>query len=473
MKHLMEGRGERMKKKQLRAAGMMFALILCTGCKKEAGEDAIPEEKTVTESLGKNPSPSATREPDGWSSLNFEETKKEVNTDISGKVFGTMKRIGEDDEYYCNLLDNIALQGGLDLREQVQGLVCSDPVYGITYYVNCGRDSYIYAIKDGKNMLAVEMPATDLYCRDGVLYFLLRGYGEYSLPKEQEGTVFSYDPVNGEVTQVTKQQGDFVQVYPDGIVINKVEDIPANNDQTLFSVKSSFWFYSFENQSECPLSIKMEVPDGWKGSLANTDRLNGVFQYSVSEKEPEDSERVQELRKTGYQGDLYRVKERRSVDRFGKQQGVLKNYPYASFCRVREGRLFYVGKREENGKNIWSLMSYSMTEDETNVFIDLAALFEGRFTMIGDVCYFSGNGGCRVSLTDGRQDYLQIKELHNLDVENAAFYTDGERIFLYDGMKMWEYREKYKGGETLSPFGDCFIGGYKYELVAVGENYTP
>lgn len=42
-------------------------------------------------------------------------------------------------------------------------------------------------------MFAVEMPATDFYCRDGVLYFLLRGYGEYSLSKEQEGIVFSYD----------------------------------------------------------------------------------------------------------------------------------------------------------------------------------------------------------------------------------------------------------------------------------------
>ena len=51
--------------------------------------------------------------------------------------------------------------------------VCVDDVTGAVYYVNVGRDYFLYRIKDGKSELAVELPANYLYTHEGVLYFLL------------------------------------------------------------------------------------------------------------------------------------------------------------------------------------------------------------------------------------------------------------------------------------------------------------
>ena len=54
-----------------------------------------------------------------------------------------------------------------------QILLCNDYENDIVYYINYGRDYFIYRIKDGKSELVVEMPAKSIFHKRGKLYFIL------------------------------------------------------------------------------------------------------------------------------------------------------------------------------------------------------------------------------------------------------------------------------------------------------------
>lgn len=455
--------------------GVVLLSFAFAGCNNGGDRPVDTENNIVGEIDGKElPKPTQAEE---WISVDVKDETKAFALPAAGMAFGELQRIGSDNEYYCNLVENIALQGGTDPSEQARSLVCLDPVYEITYYVNCGRDYYIYGIKDGINYRIAEIPATDLYCRDGILYFLLKGYGKYVISKELEGTVFCYNPADGQIRQVTSQQGDSIQVYPDGIVINKVELVPANEDKTLFSQNACFWFHDFENNTTLPLELQVENLNGKRGSFSNPDRIWGNFMYSIAEKQPEESEQVQRLRALGYTGDYYSVEKILLLNRQNSIQGELKNCTaFPAFCRISGDELYYVGAQEVKGRTVLCLMSYSIPTGETKVVFELALQADGLFTVIGNVCYFAGCG-YRVSMEDGEQDYLEITELQGMGPEGAAFYTDGKRIFLFDGSMLWEYREKPANGgiAVTDPVSgnEYRKDGYQYELLEVGENYLP
>lgn len=391
-----------------------------------------------------------------------------------GVAFGKMEPIGKDDEFYCNYIDNIAIQGGVEKSSLVPSLVSTDPVYGITYYVNYGRDYAIYAIKDGKNQKVVDMPASDLYCRDGVLYFLLKSYGIYPIEKDIENTVFEYDPEEGKVCQICSQQGDYIQVYPDGVVINKTDMIPQNENQTIYKQVVSSWFYDFVSELTSPLDIHASNLDGRKGAFLNSNRYNGYFLYTLSDKLSEEAKKVRDLRAQGYQGDVYESSETLLLDIHNNLKGTLLNrLSLPMFCRIRGNLLYYVGWKEENNTRVSCLMSYSLENGETQVITKLPIFADGSFTLVGDVCYLA-DYGFRISLKNQRADYLMIQELQEVGLVKA-FYTDGERIFLFNGKKLWEYREKEIGTGRVDGMvsGDYYCDRYTYELVELGETYIP
>ena len=61
-----------------------------------------------------------------------------------GKGLEELTVKGTDNPYYCNLEENLKMAFTAD-NEPIY--VCKDPVYDITYYVNYGRDNFIYVLK--------------------------------------------------------------------------------------------------------------------------------------------------------------------------------------------------------------------------------------------------------------------------------------------------------------------------------------
>ncbi len=114
----------------------------------------------------------------------------------SGKALKGLEAVGEDGPYYCNLAENMIGTYSY-MPEEHPVLVCKDPVYDITYYVNYGRDYYIYAKRGEESECAVEISARDLYCREGVLYFRTEDYDIYEFDSFADGAILTYNPTSG------------------------------------------------------------------------------------------------------------------------------------------------------------------------------------------------------------------------------------------------------------------------------------
>lgn len=71
---------------------------------------------------------------------------REKISSSQGRVLENLMEVGEDSAYYCNLQENMRGNNGGDAKDY-RVLLCKDPVYDITYYVNYGRDYYIYALR--------------------------------------------------------------------------------------------------------------------------------------------------------------------------------------------------------------------------------------------------------------------------------------------------------------------------------------
>ncbi|WOO36610.1 hypothetical protein R2R35_22920 [Anaerocolumna sp. AGMB13020] len=113
-------------------------------------------------------------------------------------------------------------------------LMCKDSVNDIIYYVNYGRDYFIYRIKEGKVEPAVKMPAKRLFFMGDKVYFMLETYDIYNLIDMQEGNIFCYDPGTGDIKKIFDGSAAVMSVYKDGIYY-KVEN----------NAEMSLYCYSF------------------------------------------------------------------------------------------------------------------------------------------------------------------------------------------------------------------------------------
>ena len=83
-----------------------------------------------------------------------------------------------------------------------EALFCIDEITGISYFVNQGKDYYLYQLRDGKASLAVEMPVKEVFTYGGFVYFMIENYDIYELEKLREGDIYCYNPSNSEVQLV-------------------------------------------------------------------------------------------------------------------------------------------------------------------------------------------------------------------------------------------------------------------------------
>lgn len=354
----------------------------------------------------------------------------------SGKALKELKVVGKDGPYYCNLAENVIGTYSY-MPEDHPVLVCKDPVYDITYYVNYGRDYYIYAKRGEESECAVEISARDLYCREGVLYFRAEDYDTYAFDSFADGAILTYDPTSGSVEVLIDESTFEMMVYPDGILYTVEEDyiIEGNTRRT----KRYMFFYSFEDKESEELPPPLRTMSRWKEYQLVADISEGEEKTVVG----------------------YRF-ETPQGESDGRSVGWTK-LP-ALFCTTEDGIYYYDTKKD-------ILMHYDVETDTTETVTELAfsSTFPSGFLFAGDAVYFSN--GLRYSFAEDKQYLVKIREKESARIAN--FYTDGEVLFvLADGM-LWLYEEEkvMESGYTTSelPGRSFTVGCYEAELHPLGE----
>ena len=81
-------------------------------------------------------------------------------------------------------------------------LFCIDEKTGVIYFVNQGKDCFLYRMKEGEVALAVAMPVKDIYPYEGSIYFMMDDYDKYELQGIHNGDIYCYTPATGAVELV-------------------------------------------------------------------------------------------------------------------------------------------------------------------------------------------------------------------------------------------------------------------------------
>ena len=354
----------------------------------------------------------------------------------SGKTLKKLKSVGEDGPYYCNLPENMTGTYSY-MPEEYPVLVCKDPVYDITYYVNYGRDYYIYAKRGEDSECVVEIPARDLYCRQGVLYFRTEDYETYEFDSFADGAILTYDPTDGSVVALINEPTFEMMVYPDGILYAVNEEYL--NEEGMQSATRHLFFYSFENEESEELPPPLRTVSRWK-------------EYQLVADISEDDDRTV----VGY---CFETPQ-------GESEGLSVDWTKlpSSFCITEDG-IYYIDIKKD------ILMYYDVESDVSKSVVSLGfpSNFPNGFLLSEEAIYFTN--GIRYSYADKKQYLVKIREKESAKITN--FYTDGDELFVLADGKLWLYEEekvKESGYTTSQISGRSVIAGcYEAVLHPLGE----
>lgn len=403
-------------KKRLLVFCLLCMVTLLNACKTEEDKESYT---TQTEQKGK-----ALTESKEWKPVDSIAAVENIIKLSNGKILSNLERIGKDSDYYCNLEANV--RGGENAK--YVSLVCKDPVYGITYYVNYGRNYYIYAMRDGVSELVVEIPAMDLYCREGELYFIANDFACYTFEDFENGAILKYNPVSGEVQSVGGQRADSMIVYPDGICFKQKGEIEAISD-TQWLQKVNQFYFSFEEQKATLLENSNLMLERWKSNNIEI----------ITEVASEEEEYVKEMREQGITGDIYVRIGSKLVDQNGKEQQMKMRVTDA--FSMQGDTMYYMDASEQDGS--YGLKAYNMVTGEVKEVVASIAP-ENMFPASKDFIIFQNvlylPNWFRVSLIDGVSSYAQIKGAATFS-EIEAFYTDGDTLFCLKDELLWIVKE--------------------------------
>jgi len=315
--------------------------------------------------------------------------------------------------------------------------VCIDDATGVVYYVNVGRDYFIYRIKDGKSELAVELPANYLYTHEGVLYFLLDAqnivegvwkdsykgrymYDKFTFKGMSEGDIYSYTPATGKVELVYSAQALRLKVTDKGIYYLKGElDKTDRYNATGFE-----WYYLSFGGSEPKKIDNGGMYDIWNG-----------YQYDWSE----DTLRI----KSEVTGDSIEVVQNNNYIRscvFGDKIFVLNVKPVAipkCFDLLTKDEIFSCNLEESIAASDWApqgdeSLDLSLRMWQSNSLqniIDKKMIQSTRFALTDDsmLWFVIQQYIYRINLDTG-ETQLFYYNAGNFS-EPSQLYTDGENLY--------------------------------------------
>ena len=434
---------------------ILFMFTACAGTKESEKAQSTPVPTEQPGIQGEN-TPAPTEQPEVTTGLS-RPLSDGINPLERGRALQGLSVVGEDSPYYCNLEENMLWGEAVDFPL----LLCPDPVYGITYYVNYGRDYFIYALRDGVSEPAVEAPARELYCKDGELYFLLDSYGLYKFAEAEQGNILKYNPTDGRVEVVIDAPVENMAVYPNGIYYRTLETTKTDEDAVTLEWQDGtitgylhYFYYSFAEQkirkgTERQIVIGRMAVSCWKGSH---------LVQKAEEYEP------------GLYGPVEGVYLENSKGEFVRD---LENIDFLPRAYLIKGDCMYYAEKFP-GK--CSLMCYNLETGEKTVMVEELGLsmILAKFIIHDDVVHFADIGGDRliVFLTRGRQAYIASKGPTS---EASGLFTDGEELYGVVGKKLWRMslvRNSEAPFYSSIPRGynvDVMFNTYEYRLYPIGE----
>lgn len=407
---------------------IVIVSVLCmtlSGCKVSCNEvsgDKTPVDQTAT--------PSITASSSDWQVIEPEAGK--IST--KGLAFDDLEVTGNDYEFYGNLEENMrgGFTGGYEDEDRYRSLVCKDPVYDLTYFVNYGRDYYIYCIKNEEVYKVVEIPATELYCRSGELYFITNGYNCYNLSEVGEGSIMKYNPTNGEITTLVKESATRMRVYKDEIAYELVGSMQDVSDKPgMATVHNTRFVYSFNNN---------EAKE---------------FPYSQHTLERINSEYVARIYSGENKGSLKLLSE---TERILEESEKLPDHYWQ-----KDSYFYFI-----SGSESLRLYRYSTENGQYEAVAEFPFGYENlmnsEFVIWNNIIYFGGLFRKDLSGEDTGTDLIFVDSdgIKRID----AFYTDGEDLYgVYQG-KLWRIMEKEISSEDAEDAEDAvkewFPGGDVY-----------
>lgn len=405
--------------------GLLFCGIGCADEKKPVEESSV-----VTGE--------AEKEEDEFAEIGISKSRSENVVSLkAGKILENISRMGEDSPYYCNC-ENMKNREDYGMGYPV--LVCKDPVYHITYYVNYGRDYFVYALREDVSELVLEIPARELYCKDGELYFVVDSYEVYNLDGIENGNVLKYNPTDGTVEFVFMEKAEDIIVYPDGICYEITDKVVTLENGSMMPYISRY-YYSFAEKTVKKFESQLCKMNRWE---------KGQFELELTVDE-----------ETGL-GQPSGVHLKDIVTGETRTLRNLKNFTQG--YRIMGDDLYYIQSETT------TLMRYHLKTGEETVVAELA-LSTGNssdFIIQDDVVYF-GNF-LRVSLTDGKQYSAEMEGELVAQKHIDAFYTDGETLFCIMNGKIWKLTEKRI---AESGFEKTYIAGRPVEYNCYEYQFSP
>lgn len=402
-----------MKKRVALMIAWIFLLLL-TACSDIKQKLELAEGVETHEKLTQQPKPT---EAELWSGLSKSMTDSENENLLQGIVLENLTAVGEDGAYYCNLEENLT-RTFLRPADEYPVLVCKDPVYDITYYINYGRDYLVYAKRGDEVEKVLEIPAKDLFCRQGILYFRTCSYDIYEFDSFADGAVLAYNPADGSVKVVIDEPVYEMVVYPDGIFyVVKSVDMSKDGKEIHYEWK---YYYSFKSGETTEYGKVLKTPARWKESQLVIELIKGegkskaLYKLETPEGEP-----------AGELTNLTDALEARRTDE--------KGACYLDAYRVQGDCIYYIDNKND------CFLCYDMVTGEEKTLVELGQEipYERAFIIHNGAVYFCNR--IKYSFAQDKQYMVKLKGKEYARIQN--FYTDGDDMYVLADGQLYLYEE--------------------------------
>ena len=406
-----------MKKQRYVCLGISMILLGMAGC-------AAKDNQTVL-----TPTPTETiRE------VVFEKGKDVVvsSKEIITKTDGLCEKLEETNNretMYNSFNRMINVEGEDGFSGTGTSLFCIDEKTGVIYFVNQGKDCFLYRMKEGEVALAVAMPVKDIYPYEGSIYFMIEDYDKYELQGMHNGDIYCYTPASGavELVYATDVIEDFrhgnLYVEESGIYFRyvKKDGTGVEEDKELKYLN----YYLPFGEKEPVEDTKQMVQKGWGNYFFN---YSSEWKWELVHRTPnEDGIRetleIPEMRGAFCMvGDVLYFKEKGTVFATNLKTGERTEYDFFEEIKENTGEEIF----EQSIKN--AIDTFVITEDALWILV-------------------FGSGLYRMDLQTGEilVGHIQYKDSSYLIID---LYTDGTKLYGF-GVPMEDWDGSHEKGSVV------------------------
>ena len=414
-----------MKKRKYILTLLSFLTFSAVGCTTEHTDlEEIPtptieistEKFTPTPTIENNSNKNtATSTPKPTTSAIFSSGKPKIVVQTKGLCEVLEKKDSSLQEYYAKynsfnrMLSQMEVSGFAG-----NSLFCIDESTGVIYFVNQGKDYYLYRLKDGEVELVVDMPVKEVYPYNDSVYFMIEDYGKYELEGMNNGDIYCYTPADGTIQLI----------YEIGVPESKTHKFVIKEEGIYFSYEiiknetsSSFYNYYLPVGEITPIvDTKVMTWKGWNDYFFSYS--NGFVLQSRTRQSDGTRETIPLSASRGRYcvvGDNLYSANKTSVSCINLNTGEEKKYSFEKIIEEVRGAEIL----EQKGVEI--IDKFTVTEEDIWV--------EDGFYLY------------RFHLQNEELSYYRIidndKTLHT--IENL--YTDGEQLYVLGSLATTEKRQ--------------------------------